>query len=396
MPFQDYLLVTAIQLAGYSWLEADKLRKAVGKKIPSEMKKQHDNFIEGSVKNGLTREKAEKIWLLFEPFAGYGFGKAHAACYATIAFRTAYLKAHYPVEFMTALLTAESRGTSGPVKNEKIAQGVAECKRIGISVLPPDINTSESEFSIEGKKSIRFGLSAIKNVGEAAIRSILEKRKDGPFKSLEDFCSRIDLSAVNKKTVESLIKAGAMDAFGKRTNLLISYPEITEKAHRLKKQKSEGQTTLFKEPEKIENSSSLTDVSEFSENEKLAFEKEFLGFYLTSHPQMENLLSLKDYVSHGIDILEEEPEGARVTIGGLIDNMRRIFTKKNGNEMAFITISDEKGMAIECVIFPRVFEQYKNYLVRDTVVIISGKIDSKNERPVIIADRISTLSNFSS
>lgn len=394
--FQDDLLLTAIRLAGYSWLEADKLRKAVGKKIPSEMKKQHDKFIDGCIKNGIKKEKAEKIWLLFEPFAGYGFGKAHAACYATIAYRTAYLKAHFPVEFMTALLTAESRGASGPIKNEKIAQGVAECKRLNVPVLPPDINKSGSEFSIENKTSIRFGLSAIKNVGEAAIGSILIERKDGPFKSLEDFCARIDLGAVNKKTVESLIKAGAMDSFGKRTNLLITYPQITENAHRVRKQKQEGQGTLFQEPEKkAKLSENISEISDFTENEKLAFEKEFLGLYLTSHPQMDNLLSLRNQVSHSIEVLEEQMEGSRVVIGGLLDNMRRIFTKKNGNEMAFITISDEKGLAVECIIFPKIFEQYKNYLVKDTVIIISGKVDTKNEKPVIIAERISTLANFS-
>src|SRR3990167_3936178 len=170
--FQDDLLLTAISVAGYSWLEADKLRKAVGKKIPAEMKKEHDNFVSGCIKNGMEKNKAESLWKLFEPFAGYGFGKAHAACYATIAFRTAYLKANYPVEFMTALLTAESRGTTGPTKNEKISMAVSECKRLNVEVLPPDINKSDSEFAIEDKTKIRFGLSAIKNVGEAAIRNI--------------------------------------------------------------------------------------------------------------------------------------------------------------------------------------------------------------------------------
>ena len=395
--FQDDLLLTAINVAGYSWLEADKLRKAVGKKIPSEMKKQHDKFIQGCIEKGMKKDKAEKIWLLFEPFAGYGFGKAHAACYATIAYRTAYLKAHYPVEFMTALLTAESRGTTGPTKNEKIAQGVAECRRLKILVLPPDINDSESEFSIERKTSIRFGLSAIKNVGGAAIGTILQARSKGKFKSLEDFLMRVDLGAVNKKTLESLIKAGAMDSFGKRTNLLISFPEIQDKVGRRKRQKEEGQTSLFSEPEneKKEASSSITDVSDFSENEKLAFEKEFLGLYLTSHPQMDNLIALHDYVSHNLSILEEQQEGTMVKIGGLIDNLRRIFTKRGGNEMAFMTISDETGLAVECVVFPKIFEQYKNFLVRDTVVIVIGKIDTKNERPVIIVDKITTLQKLS-
>ena len=185
--FQDDLLLTAIKVAGYSWLEADKLRKAVGKKIPSEMKKEHDHFVQGCIDNGMRKPKAEVLWTLFEPFAGYGFGKAHAACYATIAFRTAYLKAHYPVEFMTALLTAESRGTTGPTKNEKIAQAVAECKRLKVEVLPPDINKSGDEFAIEDKIKIRFGLSAIKNVGGAAIKNILDNRANGNFKVLKIF-----------------------------------------------------------------------------------------------------------------------------------------------------------------------------------------------------------------
>lgn len=396
--FQDDLLLTAINVAGYSWLEADKLRKAVGKKIPSEMKKQHDKFIEGCIANGMTKDKAERMWLLFEPFAGYGFGKAHAACYATIAFRTAYLKAHFPVEFMTALLTAESRGTTGPTKNEKIAQGVAECKRLNIPVLPPDINKSDSEFSIENETKIRFGLSAIKNVGDAAITTIIEKRKDGPFKSLEDFCMRVDIQAVNKKTVESLIKSGAMDLLGKRTELLMTYQEVLENSHKKRKSKTEGQSSLFGEEKQSEvkaKSSVDREFTEFSEEEKLAFEKEFLGLYLTSHPQMDNLLSLKNYISHSLSVLEEEQEGSQVVIGGLIDNLRRIFTKKTGSEMAFITISDENGIAVECVVFPKIFDQYKNFLVRDSVIIVTGKIDTKNERPVIIVDKISTLQKLS-
>lgn len=394
--FQDDLLLTAINVAGYSWLEADKLRKAVGKKISSEMKKEHDHFVQGCVSNGMVKEKAEGLWILFEPFAGYGFGKAHAACYATIAFRTAYLKAHFPVEFMTALLTAESRGSSGPAKNEKIAQAIAECKRLKVLILPPDINKSDNEFEIEDGKSIRFGLSAIKNVGEAAIGSILKEIKNGSFKDLEDFCSRVDLGAVNKKTVESLIKAGAMDNFGKRANLLINYPEIIEKSHKKIKQKESGQTSLFEDSDESKLTSLPKDVEEFSVNEKLAFEKEFLGFYLTSHPQMESLSKIRTLVTHEIELLQEENEGTLVTIGGLIENIRRIFTKKNGNEMAFITLSDEKGLIAECIIFPKIFEQYKSLLLKDTVIVIRGKIDTKNDKPIIIAERISSFANFSS
>lgn len=396
--YQDDLLLTAIIAAGYSWLEADKLRKAVGKKIQSEMKKQHDKFIQGCIDNGMSKKKAENIWILFEPFAGYGFGKAHAACYATIAFRTAYLKAHFPIEFMTALLTAESRGTSGPTKNEKIALAIAECKRLNVIVLPPDINESQSDFSIEHNKKIRFGLSAIKNVGTAAIESILSARENGALLNFENFCSRIDTQKVNKKTMESLIKAGAMDAFDKRANLLISLTQTLTQSQKKKKQEEEGQESLFGDeiistPKKMEVS--LSDVEDFTESEKLAFEKEFLGFYLTSHPQSQNMILLKTKVTHTIDALSEEKEGVLVKTGGIIESTRRIFTKKTNSEMAFLAIADEHGLQIECVVFPKVFDKYKNFLTKDAVIIIEGRLDAKNDKPVIIIEKISPISTFS-
>ncbi len=396
LTFQDDVMLISIAIAGYSWLDADKFRKAMGKKIPSEMKKQHDIFTKGAIKNGLTEKKAEEMFNLIAPFAGYGFNKAHAACYATIAFRTAYLKAHFPVEFMTALLTAESRGSTGPSKNEKIAQAVAECKRLNLPVLPPDINKSDSDFTIEERSKVRFGLSAVKNVGGAAIQTILEGRKNGPFKDFEDFCMCVNLSTVNKKTMESLIKAGAMDAFGKRASLLIKAPEIIDNIHKKKKQEQEGQGALFGETAEVveEKNTERDEIDDFTPAEKLSFEKEFLGFYLTSHPFMDELLSLRSVVTHEIDFVEEETEGKKVTIGGIIEATRRIFTKKNGNEMAFITIGNEKGIVIECVVFPKVFEQYKHLLNRDTVIIIEGKIDINNEKSVIIVEKISPARSF--
>jgi len=388
--FQDDVLLTAITLAGYSWLDADKFRKAMGKKIPSEMKKQEEMFIDGCVKNGMSKQKALSIFQLIAPFAGYGFNKAHAACYATIAFRTAYLKANYSVEFMTALLTAESRGTTGPIKNEKIAQAVAECKRLNVEVLRPDINKSEAEFAIEDHSKIRFGLSAIKNVGSAAIESILNAKTLKPFTDLFDFCSRIELSKVNKKTLESLIKAGAMDDFGNRASLLIAMPEVMQKCHQIKKQAQEGQEQLFADTEEatIKDELILTDIEDFTLNEKLIFEKEYLGFYLTSHPQLDTLSLIKTKISHEIDVLEAEKEGTHVKIGGIIETFRKILTKKTQAEMAFLSLGDEKGVTVECVIFPRIFEQYKSLLITDTVIIIEGKLDMKDDRPVIIAERI--------
>lgn len=396
--YQDDLLLTAIHVAGYSWLEADKLRKAVGKKIPSEMKKQHDKFVEGCIQNGMTKTASENLWILFEPFAGYGFGKAHAACYATITYRTAYLKAHFPVEFMTALLTAESRGATGPTKNEKIAQAVAECKRLKVHVLPPHINTSGSEFEIEHNTSIRFGLSAVKNVGNAAIESILSARENGPFKNLEDFASRVDLSKANKKTMESLIKAGAFDIFGNRAQLLIILPEIIEKSHKEKKQKQEGQGSLFGDDLSQDSKTKIksSTIEDFSESEKLAFEKEYLGIYLTSHPQMEHLLSIKPFVTHQLQAVTEEKEGTKVKIGGIIESNKRIFTKNTGNEMAFLLLSDEHGVSIECVVFPKVFERYRTLLAKDYVIIVEGHIDSKNDKLTIIVEKIYPTNSFSS
>lgn len=395
LTFQDDVLLTTIALAGYTWLDADKFRKAMGKKITSEMKKQRDIFLAGAVTNGLTQKKAEEIFELIAPFAGYGFNKAHAACYATIAFRTAYLKAHYPVEFMTALLTAESRGTTGPAKDEKIAQAVAECKRLDVIILPPSVNHSEAEFSIEGNK-VRFGLSAIKNVGSAAISSILEARVLNKFTSLSDFLDKVELSKVNKKTMESLIKAGALDEFGKRSTLLSLYPEVVGKISRTQKDKAKNQASLFGDSDETVQASStnmLAEMEEFSEREKLMFEKELLGFFLTNHPLNEELENLARVISHNLSDLGEEKEGKVIKIGGLVSTVKKIITKKSNQEMAFITIEDHTGFSIECVVFPKIFEVTKGVLARDAIILVEGKLQFKDERPVIIVDSAKRLNN---
>lgn len=394
LTYQDDVLLTTITLAGYTWLDADKFRKAMGKKIPAEMKKQKEKFIDGAQKHGgLTQKKAEDIFELIAPFAGYGFNKAHAACYATIAYRTGYLKANYPVEFMTALLTAESRGTTGPAKNEKIAQAVAECKRLKIEVLPPDINKSQAEFSIEEHTKIRFGLSAIKNVGAAAIATILDARKVKPFISFEDFCKRVELGAVNKKTLESLIKAGALDKFGNRAMLLASMSETTEKISKQKKNASDGQGSLFGDEDDIESleAAIALDIEDFTNAEKLGFEKEFLGFYLTAHPQAENLQKTKPHITHEMELLQDDTDGTIVKVGGIVDSIRKIYTKKTNAEMAFVGLSDEKGLAVECIFFPKIWEQYKDSIFQDTVLLVQGKVDMKNDKPVILVEKISKI-----
>lgn len=399
LAYQDDVLLTAIKIAGYSWLDADKLRKAVGKKIPSEMKKQREKFIKGAIVNGLKQKKAEELFDLIAPFAGYGFNKAHAACYATIAFRTAYLKAHYPVEFMTALLTAESRGSSGPTKNEKIAQAVAECRRLKIKVLPPSVNYSDSEFTIEDNSKIRFGLSAVKNVGTAAISTILSARFNGRFNTFLDFCKRVDLSKVNKKTLESLIKAGAMSEFGNTASLLGSVEGVIIKINKETKQRLKNQDSLFSDDlfgatyKKDDDFNIIRSTDDFSDSEKLMFEKELLGFFLTSHPLNAQIQLLEEKISHRITELREEREGKIVKTGGIISQVKKIFTRKTNAEMAFVQIEDQLGYAIECVVFPKTYELIKSSLTRDSIVIIQGKLDFKDDRPVIIVDVIERLLN---
>lgn len=389
--YQDDVLLTAITLADYSWGEADKLRKAVGKKIPSEMKKQHDKFIQGCTKNGITVEKAIEIFHLIEPFAGYGFNKAHAACYAVIAYQTAYLKTHYLVEFMTAVLAAESRVATGPAREEKIGMLVEECKRMGITLLPPDINRSGTDFAVKGDvvkdHTIRLGLSVIKNVGEAAIESIIAaRRRDGEFSSFRDFCTRVDLGKVNKKTVESLVKTGAFDQFGGRASLLTAMGTIVEEVQKEKRHSENGQMGMF-ELGSSSRTETLPQVEEFSRTELLRFEKELLGFYLTEHPLTPVFAQVAQKVTHSIGDITSADIGAAVVVGGIIAHLKRIITKSSNQEMAFIKLSDLSG-AIEVVVFPRVFAIAKTILSPDTVVLIKGRVNEKDDRLTLIADEV--------
>ncbi len=390
--YQDDVLLTAITLAGYSWGDADKLRKAVGKKIPTEMKKQRENFIAGCVKNGLSSKKSEEIFNLIEPFAGYGFNKAHAACYAMIAYQTAYLKANYTVEYMTAVLTAESRANTGPARDEKISNIVNECRRMGLPILPPDINASEMEFSVE-EKNIRFGLSAIKNVGSAAIESILAARAEGkPFHSFYDFLSRVDLSKVNKKTVESLIKAGALALFGKRSAMLMILPDIVDVLHKKQKDSDKGQSGLFDEEvgSAAAHEIAVPDMQELPSNELLMYEKELLGFYLTAHPLSSYEKQLAAVQAKPIGEITDEDVGTRTHIAGIIVNVKRIFTKAGNNEMAFVRIEDLSG-TMEVVVFPKIFATTSALLTPDAVVDISGKIDEKDEKKTLLADGVKKI-----
>lgn len=383
--YQDDVLLTAITLAGYSWGDADKLRKAVGKKIPSEMKKQQEKFIDGCMKNGIARKKAEDIFHLIEPFAGYGFNKAHAACYGMIAYQTAYLKANYPVEYMTAVLSAESRANTGDTRNDKIAMIVSECKRMDVAILRPDVNTSDIEFSVEGKH-IRFGLSAIKNVGASVMECILTSRSNGVFKGLSDFLRRVDVSKVNRKTIESLIKAGAMDTFGERTALLSSVDTILNAVSKQRKATADGQVGLF-ETSDLSHTEHVPNVPVLPKSELLAFEKELLGFYLSANPLEEALKNMPKTADTVIAIaqLQEESTGQRVHLVGAIAQVKKIVTRNGGSEMAFVKLEDLTG-TIEVVVFPKVYAKTASLWVRDKIVDITGKLDEKEDRLTVLLD----------
>ncbi len=403
--YQDDVLLTAINLAGYSWEEADKFRKAMGKKIPSEMAKQKGKFLDGCVAKGMRRVKAEELFALIAPFAAYGFNKAHAASYAVISYQTAYMKANYPVEFMAAVMTAES-GDS-----EKIAAAIEECKRLGIVVLPPDVNKSVIGFSLEKlrslsqedlerslsvgesevKQGMRFGLSAIKNVGALAIESIILTRAEKEFKSLFDLCSRVDTRLVNRKTLESLIKAGALDKLGNRAAQLLVLDSCLEQSHKMNKNKNSGQVSLFDQTEELGSMEvKLPEVTELALEQLLIFEKELLGFYLHEPPFLALLKKLEKFTSQKLSEIGEDHIGKTLRLGGVILQVKQVLTKKRAQEMAFMKISDGIS-SIEVVIFPKIYETSKHFLLKDTVVFISGRIDKREEELSLIVEKITTF-----
>ncbi|HLE48674.1 MAG TPA: DNA polymerase III subunit alpha [Patescibacteria group bacterium] len=392
--YQDDLLFCALDLAGYSWEEADKFRKAVGKKIPEEMAAQKQKFIEGVVANGQTKNFAENLWKLFEPFQSYGFNKAHAASYGMVAYQTAYMKANFPVEYMCALLTAESKDT------EKVSMAVGEAKKMGIKVFPPDINKSGIGFTIEKDSksldgsAIRFGLDAIKNVGAAAIEAILLARNEKKFDNFSDLLIRVDGRKVNKKVLESLIKVGAMQLFGNRATLLASMEELRAKLTR--KEGNKNQQGLFSQDQEdsmssSQNSKQILDSSEeFSEEEIQSIERQLLGFSLSAKPLQEIIASISTFATHKVEELTEMPDlVSDIKIAGVLSEIRIIITKKSGKEMAFAKAIDETG-DIGLVIFPNVYESFKDVLAENKPFVITGKLDSRDDEYSIIVDKMET------
>ena len=378
--YQDDVLLTAIKLAGYNWLDADKFRKAIGKKIPQEMQKQKAKFIRGCVKNGMSKKKAEDLFKMIEPFAGYGFNKGHAASYALVAYQTAYMKANYPLEFMTPLLTAFSDN------EDKMAAVINETKKMGITLLPPDINKSESEFTIEketdGTEVIRFGFRAIKNVGQAAINEILEVRHQGGlFINIVDFIRRINSRVINKRVLEGLIKAGVFDRFHTRATLLENFEEV----YRLSSKRSGagGQNSLFGSQFKEMIKINLVEKPEYSSDRLLEFEKEVFGYYLSSHPYLQKLKQLRlNYPLTISDIKaksEERQDNFEIKFIAVLAKIKFLTTRASQQQMAICTFEDETG-SLEGVLFPRSFSKYQNLLKDQNIYLIRGLIDNSNER----------------
>ena len=404
--YQDDVMLTAIKLAGYSWLEADKLRKAMGKKIPAEMEAQKEKLLKGFVGHGLTEKKAQTLWKLIEPFAAYGFNKAHAASYGRVAYQTAYMKANFPAIYMSAVLTADS----GDV--EKIGEFMNDCKKMGIPVLPPSINESYRDFTVvkttgadvhstgADRDKIRFGLTTIKNFGEEIARVIVEERKkNGKFTSLSNFLERIQDKNLNKRSLEPLIKTGALDEFADR-GVMLANSENLLKYNKEVGKKNKDQDSLFgmfdgntDVGEKYE-AFTLEPAEKATMKDKLAWEKDLLGLYISGHP-LDKYKTVLDRQQISIKRIKEEAEVVKKDvdggkpIGGIIEEVREIMTKNN-EPMAFIKLADFTG-SIDAVVFPRTYAQFKTAIVPDKCIACICKVSERNGEISLIIERLKVL-----
>ncbi len=380
--YQDDVMMISIELAGYSWLEADKLRKAMGKKIPEVMAAEKGKLLLGLVDNGMSQQNADKLWSLIEPFAAYGFNKAHAASYGRVAYQTAYMKANFPVEYMSAVLTADSGDT------EKISEIIHECSRMGIEVLPPDINESFKDFSVvPGTNTIRFGLETIKNFGAGITEVIVEERKaNGSFATLQDFLTRIHDRNLNKKSLEALICAGAFDNFGDRGQLFGNVDNLLSYNREHVAGKESSQDSLFADMGSVSDLT-LKPAPEATVTQKLLWEKELLGVYVSGHP-LDDLKSEVD-ARPRIAQIRKGYKGTTVVTTGLIESVRELLTKK-GDKMAFIKLVDQLD-SIEITAFPGIYAEQKDILKPGTCVAIKGKLDIRNDEPSILIDRAKAL-----
>jgi len=391
----------AADVAGYTLGEADLMRRAVGKKKAADLEKQHARFIQGAQERGVPLEAAEGIFEDIEKFANYGFPKTHSAAYAVITLQTAYLKAHYPAQYLTALLSVE-RGNL-----DKVAELIAECRRLGIEVRPPDVNRSQVDYSLEpvdlpegrlataedllqaGRLAIRYGLGGIKNMGEGAAETLVAARGDRPFASLDDVIERVDLRQVNKRMLECLVRAGAFDTMGERAALLTVLDPMVAESQRIHRAREIGQQSLFDlvpVPGSGGGFRPPRGVPRLSEKERLANEKELLGAYMSSSP-LDALLHNQDDRTVPIASVNDSMAGERIRVVGVATSVREILTRK-GDRMAFVALEDLTG-SIEVTVFPRVFEETQKLLAARGALTVEGRVDLREDRAQLVAESIS-------
>jgi DNA polymerase-3 subunit alpha len=380
--YQEDIMAASMALGGFTGPEADTLGYAIRKKKSDVLRAQKAKFVERAAERGVQPHVIDAVFKAFEPFERYGFNKAHATCYGLIAYQTAYLKANYTVEYMTSVLTAV-RDSS-----EKVAAAIAECRRLGIEVLPPDVHRSGVDFSVEGN-AIRFGMLAIKNVGEGAIRSIIDARADGEFKSLRDFCSRVDLRLVNMRVLEALTWSGALSRFGNPAQILDALPTIVPAAQADAQTRATGQISAFDALfADAADDATLPMRTEPPARERMRHEKELLGLYLSGHPLGDISSAIDGFVDTYSSDLGEELDQQRVVVGGIVTAMRRVITKARAT-MAVATLEDLQG-TVEVIVFPKVLEQTEPTWVEDAILLVAGRVDHKGEETVLLADSVWT------
>ncbi|MCD6287804.1 MAG: DNA polymerase III subunit alpha, partial [Candidatus Hydrogenedentes bacterium] len=389
MLYQEQVMETARVIGGFTLGEADLLRRAMGKKNVEQMAKLGKKFIDGAVARNIDPQTAERIFSLMKEFAGYGFNKSHSAAYALIAYQTAYLKANYPAEFMAATLSSFISST------DKLPVYINECKQLDIEMLPPDINASRWKFTVENGK-IRFGLGAVKNVGHGAIENVLAERDaTGPFLSLFDLCSRVDMKNINRRMIESLIKAGAFDCTGAHRNQMYqAVNDAIARGNAAQRERDSGQTTLFDTilgDSPVTSGNELPDAPEWTEKERLAFEKEALGLYVSGHPLAQYERQIKLLVSADAKRLQHMADGEHVVVGGIVTSVRVTSTRR-GNRMAVVTVEDLAD-SFEVVAFSEVFETARELIEPDNVIVVEGSVNRRDNRASVRADTIVAIDN---
>jgi DNA polymerase-3 subunit alpha len=389
--YQEQVMAIANQLAGFSLGQADLLRRAMGKKKPEDMAQQKELFIAGSKKNHIPEKKSSKLFDQIAYFAGYGFNKSHSAAYALVTYQTAYLKAHHPMEFMAALLSSEMGNT------DKMVGYFTECRDLGLNILPPDVNQSGKDFSVS-KEGIRFGLAAIKNVGEAAVDSILDTRNQGgPFASFFDCCCRMDFQKMNKRVLEGLIKVGAFDSLGAaRAQLFSVLDNAMEEANRVQRMKREGQTSLFDVMTESSQTGSvdprgfpLPNIPEWSQDQLLKYERELTGFYITAHPLTRHATAIRRFATSSTGTLSDCGEGKEVKLCGVISSIKPLTTKK-GDRMASVRLEDLQG-TVEVILFPDLFKRCSDLIEPEALIQLTGTVDQMENGTKVKATAVQSL-----